>query len=86
MPVQRKKLQVRDRVEVQWIDAEGDDEWRSVESVSEFTVPPIIRTVGFLTTMNDGFVCVSQNLDEVNDNVSHTMLIPRGMILDIIPI
>lgn len=83
MSVQRKSLQVGQRVEVYWVDAQSDDDWRDIESVVE-DLAPVIRTLGYVTAQEEGHISVSQNMDDENGMVSNTMLIPTGMIVDII--
>lgn len=67
-------------VRVEWYDAAGHDDWRSVNAEWR---PFMITTVGFLVYEDDNVVALAQNLGEEQEGdqeVSHSMVIPKGWI------
>lgn len=83
MSIQWKDVQIEQPVCVLWVDAEGRDDWEDREDAKS-DILPIVRTWGEVLDINKDHISVSQNVDDKNSKVSHTMHIPLGMVREII--
>jgi len=68
---------------IEWLDAESEDEWVSLESALAYSIPTI-ESVGFLIRSDSTTYTLAQNWDAANENVSMLTQIPSSMIVRVV--
>lgn len=78
-----KAYPIKQPVIIVWEDAYSIDEWFSEQEIKKDNCP-LIHTCGFLIENTKHRIVVTSNYDPNNENLSCTMVIPKGMVKKII--
>jgi hypothetical protein len=80
------KLQVGDRIEVHWLDAEDshDDEWILEKDALKEVMDAPVETIGFYLGRTKHAIWLFNNRETKNKNVNNRCQVPIGCVTKII--
>lgn len=74
------KLRKDELIEVEWIDAHGDTEWKSEEDARKTPPGVYVRSVGYYLRCSPDFIFMSQSISKAKKGDRDQHVIPRGTI------
>jgi hypothetical protein len=80
---ERMKAAQKRAVFVTWVDSSGAGHWMDADFAASKVRAGPIYTVGYVLREDDEEIVLVQSLDFDNDNVGHTLAIPKVAVLDV---